>query len=69
MRVDGLHFADQLVRELQRKAFGLAFGEIDQDAGDIIRLGLEIDAGDDIGPILLLGKAGRFGIGRRLGQC
>ena len=54
--------------KLDRKGLGLALSEIDQDAGDIVGLRLEVDAGDDVGAVLLLGKPRRGRIGRGLRQ-
>ena len=63
-----LHVADELVGELHRKGLGLALRQVDQDAGDIVGLRLEIDAGDDVGAVLLLGEPRRGRIGRGLRQ-
>ena len=54
--------------KLHRKGLGLALRQIDQDAGDVVGLGLEIDAGDDVGAVFLLGKPRRGRIGGGLRQ-
>ncbi len=38
--------------ELQRKGLGLALRQVDQDVGDVVGLGGEIDAGDHVGLVL-----------------
>ena len=56
------------MRKLQGKGLGLALGKIDQDVGNIVRLVLQIDAGDHVRSVLLLGQPRRFGIGGGLRQ-
>ena len=62
-RVDALELADQIVGELQRERLGLALGEIDQDIGDVVGLGGEIDAGDHVGLVFGFGQPRRLGVG------
>ncbi len=56
------HLGDEGAGKLHRKCLGFPLGEIDQDVGDVARLGREIEAGDDVGAVLSLGQARR---GRR----
>ena len=62
-RRDPLDLAHHHLRELQRKGLGLALGEVDQDIGDVIRLGRKIDAGDHVGPVFGLGQPRGFRVG------
>ena len=59
----GLELADQLAGELQRERLGFALGEIDQDIGDVVGLGTQIDAGDHVGLVFDFGEPRRFRVG------
>ena len=64
----GLELADQIAGELQRERLGLALGQIDQDIGDVVGLGGQIDAGDHVGLVFDFGEPGRLGVGSAAGQ-
>ena len=49
--------------ELGREGLRLALGEIDEDVGDIVGFGGQIDAGDDVGAVFRFGQARRLGVG------
>ena len=51
--------------ELHRERLGFALRQVEQDAGDVIGLVLEIDAGDDVGAVFLLGEPGGYANGSR----
>jgi hypothetical protein len=59
-----LELADGGAGEFHGESLGLALRQVHQDTGDIVRLGAEIDAGDDIGLVLIVGEPRRFGVGR-----
>jgi len=56
------------MRELERKSLGLALRQIDQDVGDVVGLGGQIDAGNDVGLVLVVGEPRGLGVGGVLGQ-
>ena len=58
--------ADDRLGELQRKRLGFAPGEIDENVGDILLLGGEVETRDRVGLVLGLGKACGAGIRRAL---
>ena len=44
-------------------------GKIDEDVGDVVRLGGEVNAGDHVGLVLLVGEGRRFRVGGLVGEC
>lgn len=55
-RRHSVEVADHVTRKLHGKCFGLASGKVDENAGDVGRLALQIDAGDDVRLIFLGGE-------------
>ena len=58
----------QQVGQLDRFVVGVALGQVDQDLRDDVLLIGQIDAGQDIGTVLLAGQAGGLIVGGPLGQ-
>jgi hypothetical protein len=58
----GLELGDQIARKLHREHLGLALGEVDQNICDLIRLGRQIDTGNDVCLVFILGEPRRLGI-------
>src|SRR4051794_30417798 len=52
-----LEFVYSRLGELKRECLGLALRQIDEDVGDIVRLGGEVDTGDDVGAVFVFGHA------------
>lgn len=68
-----LEVADDVTGKLHGKGLGLASGEVDENAGDVGRLALQIDAGDDVRLIFwgceLRGLGVRGLIRKRIDRC
>ena len=62
-RAAALEFTDSRAGELHRKRLGLALREIDKNVSDIVGLGSEIDAGDNVGLVFCLGQPRRLCVG------
>jgi len=65
---DGGDFGGQLLGKGHGVVFRFALGQIDEDAGDFRILIAKIEAGNDVGPVFLLGQRFGLGVGGGIGQ-
>ncbi len=63
-----LKFLDDPLGERDRRVLGLALGEVDEDAGDLVAVAAEIDAGDHVGAVFLFRQGFRLAVRGLLGQ-
>ena len=68
MRGGIAHLGHQPARELHREGLGLAPREVDQDVGDVVGLGREVEPRDRVGPVLAFGQPSGGGVRRRFRQ-
>src|SRR5262249_20763824 len=63
-----LEFLNHGTGKLHRKRLGLALSEINKNIGDVVGLGGEVYAGNDIGLVFCLGQPRRFGVRSIFGE-
>ncbi len=54
--------------KLHRERLGFALRQIDENIGDVIGFGRQVNAGNDVSLVLRLGKSCRLGIGSGFGK-